>query len=244
MKKLFTLDRFRVLAAILIVAIHSYPLLSVNETLDFMFTHVLCRIGVPFFLMVTGYFVLPKAIENRKSLIKYTVKILKIYVICMILYLPVSIYAGKLKGIGATIILKDIFLNGTFYHLWYFPALIFGIWITYLISKHMKNKQGLVLVCILFAIGLFGDSYYGITEKWNVTKSIYNVIFSIFEYTRNGIFYVPIFLYLGYMLKNKKWKISKINNIIFLVTSLVLMIVEGLILYSFNLQRHDSITLC
>lgn len=138
-----SLDKFRLFASILIVAIHTYPLSSINENLDFVFAHIFCRIGVPIFLMITGYFVLPKAIQDKKSLMKYTKKIAKIYFLCMILYLPVNIYAGKLKGISFVGILKSIFIDGTFYHLWYFPALILGIWITYFIIKHIKNKNGL-----------------------------------------------------------------------------------------------------
>lgn len=235
-----TLDKFRILASILIVAIHTYPLSTINENLDFVFTHIFCRIGVPIFLMITGYFILPKAIQDKKSLMKYTKKIAKIYLLCMILYLPVNIYAGKLKGINFIGILKSIFIDGTFYHLWYFPALILGIWITYFIIKHIKNKNGLILVSILYVIGLFGDSYFGIAEKWTVTKTFYDAIFNIFDYTRNGLFYVPIFLYLGFIMKNINWKISKRDNIIFILVSLVLMILEGMILHHFNLQRHDS----
>ena len=235
-----SLDKFRILVSILIVAIHTYPLSTINENLDFVFTHIFCRIGVPIFLMITGYFILPKAIQDKKSLMKYTKKIAKIYLLCMILYLPVNIYAGKLKGINFIGILKSIFIDGTFYHLWYFPALLLGIWITYFIIKYIKNKNGLILVSILYVIGLFGDSYFGIAEKWTVTKTFYDAIFNIFDYTRNGLFYVPIFLYLGYIMKNINWKISKRDNIIFILVSLVLMILEGMILHHFNLQRHDS----
>lgn len=239
--KQLSLDKFRLIAAILIIAIHTYPLSSINENIDFVFTHIFCRIGVPIFLMITGYFILPKAIENRKNLVKYTIKILKIYAICIILFLPVDIYAGKLKGIGILQIFKAIFLDGTFYHLWYFPALILGIWITYFIIKNIKsNKTTFFIVLILFIIGLFGDSYYGITEKLSITKNIYEIIFKIFNYTRNGIFYVPIFLYLGYIIKSKRIKIDRNKNLIFILIFTILMIVEGLILHHFNLQRHDS----
>lgn len=235
-----SIDKFRLIASILIIAIHTYPLSSINETLDFIFTHVICRIGVPIFLMITGLFVLPKALEDRKSLIKYTKKIIKIYIICMVIYFPINIYAGKLKGIGIIGILKEIFINGTFYHLWYFPALIVGIWITYFLINNIKrNRVGIIVIC-LYIIGLFGDSYYGLTEKSDLTKNIYNIIFNLFEYTRNGLFYAPIFLYLGYMIKNSKMKIEKNKNIIYIIVFAILMIIEGLILHHFKLQRHES----
>lgn len=234
------LDKLRLIASILIIAIHIYPLASINEELDFIFTHVICRIGVPIFLMITGFFVLPRAIKDRKRLIEYTKKIVKVYIISMIIYFPVNIYAGKLKGIGIIGILKEIFINGTFYHLWYFPALILGIWITYFLIKNIKENKVRIIVILLYVIGLFGDSYYGLTEKLEITKNIYNVIFNIFEYTRNGLFYVPIFIYLGYMIQHTNLKINKKQNIIYIIITLILMIIEGLILHNFKLQRHDS----
>lgn len=241
MKKIqIGMDKFKIISAILIIAVHTYPFGSINENFDFVFTHVLCRIAVPFFLMVTGYFVLPKAIENKKTLINYTIKILKIYAICILLYLPVGIYAGKFKKIGILGILKAIFIDGTFYHLWYFPALVLGIWLTYLIIKKINGKKALFVLIPLFIIGLFGDSYYGISEKFAIIKMIYSMIFKVFEYTRNGNFFVPIFLYFGYMLKNDPLKLNQKQNYILLLGSIILMIVEGVILHHFELQRHDS----
>lgn len=237
-EKRISVDMFRMIAALLIVAIHTYPFTSISEGFDFVFTHVFCRIGVPLFLMITGYFVLPKATQNKSSLEKYILKILKIYIICIILYLPINIYSHKLGGILD--ILKDVVFNGTFYHLWYFPALILGIIITYELIIHTKKNMTKIICVILFVIGLFGDSYYGISDKFLVTESIYNVIFSVFEYTRNGLFYVPIFLYIGYSFNSSKIKMKKSANIVLLIISLVLMIIEGMILHHFNIQKHDS----
>ena len=62
------IDCFRLIAAFLIIAIHIGPLSSINNTLDFGFTYVLCRIAVPFFLMTTGYFILyPVAVEGNDN---------------------------------------------------------------------------------------------------------------------------------------------------------------------------------
>ena len=67
MKKILNLDTFRFMVAFLIVAIHVYPFVSINSELDYYFTHVFCRIGVPLFLMITGYFILPKDIDTLKN---------------------------------------------------------------------------------------------------------------------------------------------------------------------------------
>ena len=50
------LDRFRLLAAALVVCIHTGPLESFSEAGDFWLCRIFARIAVPFFLMVSGHF--------------------------------------------------------------------------------------------------------------------------------------------------------------------------------------------
>ena len=240
MRKYLTFDKFRLFASILIIAIHTYPLFTINENLDFVFTHVFCRIAVPFFLMITGYFVMEKATQNKDFLINYTIKTLKLYLFCILLYLPINIYAKTFETSNIISILKDIFINGTFYHLWYFPALILGLWILYFLLKKLKGKKVIVILSILYIIGIFGDSLGNLSLNIAYIKDIYKVIFSIFDYTRNGIFYVPIFLYLGYLFRKIKFNISRSKNVILIIIFILLMIVEGIIYNKFDLQIHDS----
>lgn len=237
MLKKLNMDKFRILCAIFIIAIHTYPFVTVNQNLEIIFTHIICRVGVPFFLMVTGYFVLPKAISNKQKLVEYTKKILKMYILCILLYLPINIYSGNISN-SILEIIKDIFINGTFYHLWYFPALILGIWIVYYLIKKLNKKTIVTILLVLYIIGLFGDSYYKLGNSINFVSSLYNVIFSIFDYTRNGLFYTPIFLYLGYDFNTRKLNIK--NSLILFIISLILMIIEGLIVNYYHIQKHDS----
>lgn len=50
------LDFFRIICAALVVCIHSNPLSDVNTELSFLFINTVCRIGVPFFFALTGFF--------------------------------------------------------------------------------------------------------------------------------------------------------------------------------------------
>ena len=50
------LDWFRLAAAVLMVCNHTAPLSDIAPTADFFLTRVLARVVVPFFLMVSGYF--------------------------------------------------------------------------------------------------------------------------------------------------------------------------------------------
>lgn len=50
------IDCFRIIAAILVVTIHTSPLDTISPTLDFYLTRGLGRIAVPFFFITTAYF--------------------------------------------------------------------------------------------------------------------------------------------------------------------------------------------
>lgn len=240
MIKKINIDILRLIASFMIVAIHIYPFVSINEDVDYIITRVIFRIAVPFFLMITGYYILPKATQNIATLKKYTVKILKLYVISMLIYLPVNIYTGYFNNINFIVLLKDILINGTFYHLWYFPALILGLWINYYLIKKLKSKTIYVLFIFLYVIGLFGDNYYHFIENISIFRTLYNGIFSIFDYTRNGLFYTPIFIFIGYMFNNKKNTLTNKKNLVYLFIFLIFMTIEGTLLYLYSIPRHSS----
>ena len=213
MKKI-NLDTVKLIASLMIVAIHVYPLESINSNLDYIFTRILFRIAVPTFLMITGYFVLPKTSSNVNYLKNYTKKILKLYIISIGLYIPLNIYMGYFNNNNLLIFVKDVFLYVTFYILCYF------------------------LYFLLFL--LFGDSYYNFISDISFFKKIYMYIFTIFDYTRNGLFYAPIFIYIGYLFNFSYQKKSYFSRIILLIISIILLLIEGIILYFYNIPRHNS----
>ena len=138
MSKKINIDIWRFIVSFLIVAIHISPFAKISPEFDFFFTRILGRTAVPLFLMITGYYILDRALKDKQVLVDYTKKILKIYLLCILLYLPINIYMGSFKNTDIITILKDFFINGTLYHLWYFPALIVGVWITYYLVKKLS----------------------------------------------------------------------------------------------------------
>ena len=62
------IDWMRLIAAILVIAIHTSPLASYNATGDFILTRVIARVAVPFFFMTTGYFTLSRYHYDNKKL--------------------------------------------------------------------------------------------------------------------------------------------------------------------------------
>ena len=115
------LDRFRLVAAILVITIHTSPLWSVWEDGDFFLTSVLARIGVPFFWMVTGQFVLGGGLEERDrtgKIKRFLRNNLFLYAVAILLYLPIGIYAGHYQNLHIGTALRMLVFDGTFYHLW------------------------------------------------------------------------------------------------------------------------------
>ncbi len=287
------LDRFRLVAALLVIAIHTSPLTVFSEDADFFFTRVLARVAVPFFFMLTGHFTLgslffsdpavtpcpphfPKGNRRRApkqgadascglgsrpvslSMLKQgLVKLCLLYGLSILLYLPLGIYAGHYKKLTLGGVLKMLLFDGTFYHLWYFPACILGVLLVSLLCRNFNLKCVTIISALLYIIGLFGDSYFGLAEKVPFLHTAYDVMFQIFSYTRNGIFLAPLFLLLGVWAgrlladpvgqKTVEKKAAGLPS--FPITALCLalsfsaMTAEAFLLRHFKLQRHDSMYL-
>ena len=241
------IDRFRMIAALLVVAIHTSPLWSYSHTADFILTRIVARVAVPFFLMTTGYFILGTYCCNWHKIRNSIKKVIGIYGIAILIYLPINFYQGKWKeGNLIRNILCDIFLDGTIYHLWYLPATITGIVILWLLVSKLGKKITFAIVSGLYCFGLLGDSYYGLAQKIPPLNGIFRQWFEISPYTRNGIFFAPLFILLGSMISSEKnIEANEGNQNIrkYMWLSILCfcgMLAEGLTLHGMHLQKHDS----
>ena len=242
MNKNYTgIDYFRFIAALLIIAIHTSPLASFSETGDFILTRVVARVAVPFFLMTSGFFLISRYAYNNNKLWVFVKKTALIYGIAMLIYIPINLYNGyfKMDGLLPNII-KDIIFDGTLYHLWYLPASIVGAVIAWYLVRKFDYQVALSVTFILYFVGLFGDSYYGVSERIGLLNGLYNLIFQVSDHTRNGIFFAPIFFVLGGLIADNRRKITFRKSIYGFGISFVLMFAEALTLHFFDLQRHDS----
>lgn len=235
------IDYFRFIAALLIVAIHTSPLSSFSETGNFIFTRIVSRVAVPFFFMTSGFFLISRYTCNAEKLGAFIKKTTLIYGVAILLYIPINVYNGyfKMDNLLPNII-KDIVFDGTLYHLWYLPAAIVGAVIAWYLVKQWAYRKAFAVTLVLYIVGLFGDSYYGIAENIPSLNSFYHLIFQVSDYTRNGIFFAPIFFVLGGYISDDKDKLSFKKSIIGFTTCFSLMFAEALTLHRFELQRHDS----
>ena len=227
------LDRFRLLAAFLVVCNHTSPLDSFAPGADFWLTRVLARVAVPFFFMVSGYFLSQRNWAHTGKFLKKTVLV---YALAVLLYLPLNWYNG---GFASPLQwLQKLLLDGTLYHLWYFPAVLLGVVIARKLAR-LPAPAALSLAVLLYLVGVGGDSYYSFTAAVPALKTLYDGIFLVFSYTRNGLFFAPLFLLLG--AAGLRW--SRRTSAAGFVLSLLGMSLEAFWLRDLDWPRHDSMYL-
>lgn len=238
------IDYFRLAAALMIVAIHTSPLSSFSETGDLIFTRIIARVAVPFFFMTSGFFLISQYTRNAEKLGAFVKRTACLYGAAIILYLPINLYNGYFHTDNLLPnIIKDIVFDGTLYHLWYLPASIIGAAIAWYLVKRVPYRKAFMITFALYLIGLFGDSYYGIAKSIPGLNGFYDLLFQVSDYTRNGIFFAPVFFVAGGYMADKKSRFSLKGNIAAFALSFGFMFGEALILHHFDLPRHDSMYL-
>ena len=226
------LDRSRLLAAVLVVCIHTGPLASYSEAADFWLCRCLARTAVPFFFMLSGHLLAAGGWERTGRFLK---KALLVYGAAVLLYLPLVLYNGGYTPLGWV---RELLADGTFYHLWYFPAVILGVVIARGLAR-LGMPAALGIAGALYLVGLGGDSWYGLALRSPAAAGFYGGLFRSVTHTRNGLFFAPLFLLLGAAGKRWSARVSLSGSLL----GLALLSAEGFRLRSLGWQRHDSMYL-
>ena len=234
------IDIGRIIAAVFVIAIHIYPFLQINPTMELIVTRTIGRLAVPFFFMVTSFFLFKDGYPTQEHIKKTIFSLLKWYGIAIVIYIPLMIYNHYFSQEHLVIaIIKDIFIDGTFYHLWYFPATIIGLIIVLLLIKYCFNYAWFIVIG-LYVIGVFGDGYLSMISQIDIFHHFYTYLFQYMDYTRNGFFFAPLFIMLGAQIARQKYHFKHHLHIILLLLSLCMMIGESLILHTSYTLRHDA----
>ena len=225
--------------ALFVVVLHTHPLFNVNETLSFLTADIIGRTAVPFFFAATG-FLLEKQIgqqkEKREIIGPYIRKLLYLYGIWTIVYLPIIIYDKIIISdmpltYNLFAVVRDFFFTGSYSHLWYLPATAVGLVIVYTLREYVGEKGGGVILFILFCMGLLTQSYFGLLLKivsvngllWKFMKLVKMVMVTC----RNGIFFGSIFLYMGMWIARCNIKTKAYIAVLGLSISVVFFTVEA-----------------
>ena len=234
------LDRFRLVAVALVVAVHTGPLLSVSPLANDLLTDILGRLAVPFFFMTTGFFLLPR-LEDRgpAALLPLLNKTGRLYALSILLYLPLQMFNGFFYGLTPGELLRALLLAGFYYHLWYFPAVLLGACLVGLLTRSLP-RLALPVCALLYLLGLPGDSYYGLTAALPGLRALYDGLLACLGQPRNGICFAPLFLLLGGRLATQRrprvpaWALP---------AGLVTLLAEGVAVHALGWPRNDAMYL-
>ena len=233
------IDAAKFVCSLLVIAIHISPLgADKNQLLTYLnygIQKYIARIAVPFFFISSGYFLFKKTsiqeyeINHAK---KYIIKILRLYLLWTLIYMPISIYAivkdneGILHGIWEYS--RNVLFVGSYPHLWYLRALIVATIIISLFLYRRKNPNKiLVIAFVLYLIGVFGNAWsvvllplkQSIPTIWRLLKTIGKVMVT----TRNGLLFGFFFMSLGMSFSYYGNRIKKETALTGFILSMILL---------------------
>ena len=247
-----SIDIARYVSALLVVCIHTFPFLEISETFNTYFIHTVCRLAVPFFFTTSGFFFFRNYDSenedlNETRLKKALIRLFRIYLIWTIIYLPYTIFDYTHTGFHIKYLftyVRDFFLNGSYYHLWFLPALMLADVIVYCLYKKKGLNFTLLITFILYFVGYLINVYTPIWESIPGVSFFFGFFTKTLSTARNGIFFGPMFIAIGLLLSRTRRLPKKVSLIGFL-TSFVLFFAEVSLYRHFGILRDlTSMYIC
>ena len=195
---LYWADRLRNIATLFVVMIHAAAPVAFGSTdLDSAgwwagnFWNSLSRVGVPLFVMLSGFLLLGKDYDLIDFLKRRFSKVVIPALFWMVVY---SLYNYTASGQPATIkdAIKNIVENGVHYHLW-FIYLIIGLYMVYPILRpwvRSAKDRDFIYFFLMWAFGTWG--YKSMNHFFDIQIGIY------FELFTNNCGYFVMGYYLGH----------------------------------------------
>ena len=237
-ERYYQVDVMRFVCAILVISIHTSALYSFGDVPGKVLSLGIARIAVPFFFIASGYFFYER-FHHEGYLKAYIIRILKYYLISTVVYTVILFTFIKSRNSNILDLVKNLLFNGVSPSLWFFPALVFSISVLYLFLKKNWITPLIIVSVVLYALGLIGDSYYGLVVGTPLEKLV-EMYSAVFVYTRNGLCFGLPFLTLGvliskYDMKNKLKYLKALT-----VLSAVIFASEAYVLISNNISRDNN----
>lgn len=228
------------LMSLLVVAIHVKPF---SGNIAFYYNDCIARIADPVFFTLSSYFLFDKLLKNNwdfKIYIKHLKHLLKYYFIWLLVFSPLIIMRtlSRTDDVITCIyeLFKQVFLSGPYGALWFLPALLLGLMLTYLIGKRYGTKICLFISFPFFFLTIIETEYYFLIKDIAWIEYINEFFITIFGWLGNGINYGFFFCSLGLFIASQKQKTRSFRlDIIKLILSILLLVGECTIIRTFHL---------
>ncbi|KPH13501.1 acyltransferase family protein [Chryseobacterium sp. ERMR1:04] len=219
-------DILKIILAFFVVFLHMHLLRDSYPSLSYVLVNGLFRIGVPVFLIITGYYFYH--VDDINKLKKWLIRIFLLYAIWSIIYIP---FWKEDK----------VFINILFgyHHLWY----LIGTFFAGIILFALKNKSPqFLLLTILFLFGcgymiqMLGNLHY-FTGELDTTLNL-------FPSYRNFLFVCFPFLGIGFLIKKLNIDVKQKPSLLLVAGSVGLVVLEAFLNYKvIGLDKKESIDL-
>ena len=203
-------DLGKYICALLVVAIHTYPFIDISPSFHLFFLSTICRLAVPFYFVCSSFFLFRKIrgpqIKDgsaKQIITAYLKRIGILYLIWAVIFIPYTLYDYSKVGFSIGGLLgwiRNFLLNGSYYHLWFLPALMLATVIVWWLYKRKGLLQTLLVCLALYGVGWLLNVFGPFWETLPGVKIVYGFYMQLFGTARNGIFFAPMFVALGLML--------------------------------------------
>ena len=159
--------------------------------LGFVVADIIPSMAVPFFFMTSGYFYLSRVGQNSKLCVKYIKGLLFKYTIWSLPYICIRVLQmviyENLFGIIKNCC-REFFIEGSFYHFWFFPALIISVLLSTLLFCYKKLMISLSICFYIF--GVVGCAY----KKLAVKIGLLNLLLKLKWMPQTLMFFLVVFI--------------------------------------------------
>lgn len=188
------LDLLKVILAFLVVALHIFPvskLTGFEGLISYEIASGITRIAVPTFFIITGFFLRNK-LHDVTHLWNYAKRILGIYLVWQLLYLPDLIRFYRLGRFNTFQMVLKIAYG--YWHLWYLLASVIALWFLW-IFKNCSNTLKYYLAFILLFLGYFFQIL--IQSDYLHHELELQLLYEVIGTTRNFLFFAFPMMLLG-----------------------------------------------
>ena len=179
------IDLLKFILSIFVVGIHVAPIpvgaWPWAEKVNFWLQMYLFRLAVPFYFTASGFLLFRKLDPEHPDGAVVRDRCFRL-----------------LRLLGLWTVLLVLGEKG---HLWYLKSVVVALALAWLCTSHRMRPGVLaVLAAVLYAVGLLGDSYYGLLDGIRTVEIVDRFILeydSVFQTTRNGLFMGLPFVLMG-----------------------------------------------
>jgi surface polysaccharide O-acyltransferase-like enzyme len=235
MDRIRSVDAFRVLGIVAVIALHTARhdgVRAVGYGWDLAtLLNQLERFAVPLFFILSGYFWAQSGIEPREQWVRslrVCRRVLVIFVSWALVYAAVKAFDALSNGgwhaalhaladawRGRRLGVQRVLLEGVTPHLWFLPALACAVLISGAMLAHRLRGALIALAIVLFAVGLAGKAYALTPLGWETRFNL-----------RDGPFFSLVFFVTGIELRRWRLPASPWPGLLLALTGFALQVLE------------------